>query len=229
MSLKSALNLGAWRGSRNEGGNVLRLQPITVTHGVTVVLTGSESVAVIVLFEEVSVPGPNVCSLSERRSNQPVAQFPASTPGLLLPWVEAAGDRAQRNYALATKRSENAGRGWRRQHRRGRSSKLLRTTSIRVISQGATAGESRTYSRRLASLVARHTDTESASNALLLPFLWFASLDAIRTRPKSSEHVILSVLASDAWPRVDRGDRHLIRISRTRPLHVSVRLPVNAF
>jgi hypothetical protein len=124
--------------------------------------------------------------------------FPSFDPGLLRPWVETEGDpelnasgpttirSAQRQQSLSA-----AGIG------EPELKKFCDTTSIRVITPGATAGESLHVLSALERCSSRwDTDPESARNALSAAVSLVLRLLGKEADPaKSREHVLLSVLA----------------------------------
>jgi hypothetical protein len=125
--------------------------------------------------------------------------FPSFDPGLLLPWVEATGEtEASANYSLAMKRSEErqqglaaAGIG------EAELQRFCDSTSIRVITPGASAGESLHVLSALERRSSRwDTDPESARNAVSAAVSLVLRLLGRDPDPaKSREHVLLSVLA----------------------------------
>ena len=173
MSNQSALSLGKWRYLGGaEGGKKLRLPANhLVTHAVIVGMTGSgkSGLVTVVIEEALSVGVPTIVIDVKGDLPNLLLTFPSFDPGLLEPWVEAGGEKDPiANYALAMKRSEErqqglaaAGIG------EPELQKFCDTTSIRVITPGATAGESLHVLSALERRSSRwDTDPESARNAL---------------------------------------------------------------
>jgi hypothetical protein len=238
MSNNPALNLGAWRHiDGSEGGRILRLPANhLVTHGVTVGMTGSGKTGLVTVFVEEALGAGVPTIIIDVKGDLPnlLLTFPSFDPGLLLPWVEAAGEEGSlANYALAMKRSEErqqglaaAGIG------EPELQRFCDTTSIRVITPGATAGESLHVLSALERRSSRwDTDPESARNALSAAVSLVLRLLGRDPDPaKSREHVLLSVLAERrlaAGQNADIGS--LMQDLTSPPISQIGALAVNSF
>jgi hypothetical protein len=160
--------------------------------------------------------------------------FPSFDPGLLVPWVEAGGEKdSAANLELATKRSEErrkalaeAGIG------ETELQKFCDTTSIRVITPGATAGESLHVLSALERRSSRwDTDPESARNALSAAVSLVLRLLGRDPDPaKSREHVLLSVLAERRLAAGQNADIGSLMQDLTNPPIAQIgALAVNSF
>jgi hypothetical protein len=160
--------------------------------------------------------------------------FPNFDPGLIEPWVEAAGETEPgANQALAVKRSQErqqglleAGIG------EAELRKFCDTTSIRVITPGATAGESLHMLSALERRSARwDTDPESARNALSAAVSLVLRLLGREADPaKSREHVLLSVLAERRLAAGQNADIGSLMQDLTSPPIAQIgALSVNSF
>jgi hypothetical protein len=203
MSNTPALNLGAWRRiDGTDGGKILRLPANhLVTHGVVVGMTGSGKTGLVTVLVEEALSAGVPTIIIDVKGDLPnlLLTFPSFDPALLQPWVEAGGEKDPvADMELATKRSEErkqalaaAGIG------EAELQKFCDTTSIRVITPGATAGESLHVLSALERRSSRwDTDPESARNALSAAVSLVLRLLGRDPDPaKSREHVLLSVLA----------------------------------
>jgi hypothetical protein len=238
MSNQPALNLGAWRHiDGTEGGKTLRLPANhLVTHGVTVGMTGSGKTGFVTVLVEEALSAGIPTIIIDVKGDLPnlLLTFPNFDPGLIEPWVEAAGEtEASANHALAAKRSEErqqalaaAGIG------EAELRKFCDTTSIRVITPGATAGESLHVLSALERRSARwDTDPESARNALSAAVSLVLRLLGREADPaKSREHVLLSVLAERRLAAGQNADIGSLMQDLTSPPIAQIgALAVNSF
>jgi len=238
MSSKPALNLGAWRGvDGSEGGKTLRLPAKhLVTHSVVVGMTGSgKSGLVIVLIEEALSAGvPTIVIDVKGDLPNLLLTFPSFDPGPIQPWVEAGGetdgatgtDSALQRSEERQKALASAGIG------EPELRKYCDKTSIRVITPGATAGESLHVLSALERRSSRwDTDPESARNALSAAVSLVLRLLGRDPDPaKSREHVLLSVLAERRLAAGQNADIGSLMQDLTNPPIAQIgALSVNSF
>ena len=238
MSNKPALNLGAWRRiDGTEGGKILRLPANhLVTHGVAVGMTGSGKTGFITVLVEEALSAGVPTIIIDVKGDLPnlLLTFPSFDPGLLVPWVEAGGEKdSAANLELAAKRSEDrqkalaeAGIG---EHE---LQKFCDTTSIRVITPGATAGESLHVLSALERRSSRwDTDPESARKALSAAVSLVLRLLGRDPDPaKSREHVLLSVFAERRLAAGQNADIGSLMQDLTNPPIAQIgALSVNSF
>jgi hypothetical protein len=207
-----------------------------VTHAVLVGMTGSgKSGLVTVLVEESLGAGVPVIVI-DVKGDLPnlLLAVPSFDPAQLQPWVEGAcqADSAA-SAELAAKRSAErqkdlaaAGIG------EPELQNFCDTTSIRVITPGATAGESLHVLSALERRSSRwDNDPESARNALSAAVSLVLRLLGRDPDPaKSREHVLLSVLAERrlvAGQNADIGS--LMQDLTTPPISQIGALPINSF
>ncbi len=210
MSRTLALNLGAWRDmTATEGGGFLRLPTNhLLTHTVIVGMTGSGKSGLVTVLAEESLRAGVPTIVIDVKGDLPnlLLTLQNFDPRLMAPWVEGAGEvDADSNVALATERSDTrqkalavAGIG------EAELQKFCDTTSIRVITPGATAGESLHVLSALERRSSRwDTDPESARSALSAAISLVLRLLGRDPDPaKSKEHVLLRGEAG----RVQSGD-----------------------
>jgi len=238
MTNTPAFNLGAWRTLDNTtGGNILRIPTQhLVTHAAIFGMTGSgkSGLVTVVIEEALSAGVPTI--IIDVKGDLPnlLLTLPSFDPGLLAPWVEASGEKDPvANLELATKRSKErkqalafAGIG------ETDLQKFCDTTSIRVITPGATAGESLHVLSALERRSSRwDTDTESARNALSAAVSLVLRLLGRDPDPaKSREHVLLSVLAERRLVAGQNADIGSLMQDLTNPPMAQIgALSVNSF
>ena len=201
MSNIPALNLGAWRTiDGTSGGNALCLPAHhLVTHGVVVGMTGSGKTGLVtVLIEEALSAGiPTIVIDVKGDLPNLLLTFPSFDPELLRPWIEtgdadATGAEAVEARSLARKQALGSA-----SIHEPELQTLCDTSSIRVITPGATSGELLHVLSALERRSSRwDTDPESARNALSAAVSLVLRLLGRDPDPaKSREHVLLSVLA----------------------------------
>jgi len=238
MSRTLALNLGAWRTmTTTEGGGFLRLPTNhLLTHTVIVGMTGSGKSGLVTVLIEESLRAGVPTIIIDVKGDLPnlLLTLPNCDPRSMAPWVEAAGEAdVESNLALATERSDArqralaaAGIG------EPELQKFCDTTSIRVITPGATVGESLHVLSALERRSSRwDTDPESARNALSAAVSLVLRLLGRDPDPaKSREHVLLSVLAERrlaAGQNADIGS--LMQDLSNPPISQIGALPLNSF
>jgi hypothetical protein len=203
MSSKPALNLGAWR--RIDGsisGNTLHLPAHhLVTHGVVVGMTGSGKTGLVTVLVEEALGAGIPTIIVDVKGDLPnlLLSFPSFDPGPIRPWVEADGDReSNANAELAARWSESQQKALAATSiGEAELRRFCDSTSIRVITPGASAGESLHVLSALERRSPRwDSDPESARNALSAAVSLVLRLLGRESDPaKSREHVLLSVLA----------------------------------
>ena len=238
MTSKQAFNLGAWRTLDNTtGGNILRIPAQhLVTHAAIFGMTGSgKSGLVTVLIEEALSAGvPTIVIDVKGDLPNLLLTLPSFDPALLVPWVEAGGEKDPvANLELATKRSDE-----RKQALAAAGidepevKRFCDSTSIRVITPGATAGESLHVLSALERRSSRwDTDPESARNALSAAVSLVLRLLGRDPDPaKSREHVLLSVLAERRLAAGHNADIGSLMQDLTNPPIAQIgALSVNSF
>ena len=238
MSNAPVLNLGGWCTLDGmASGSALHLPARhLVTHAVVVGMTGSGKTGLITVLVEEALGAGVPAIVIDVKGDLPnlLLTFPSFDPGLLQPWVEAAGEADSAvSLELAMTRSEErqknlaaAGIG------AAELGRFCDTTSIRVITPGATAGESLHVLSALERRSSRwDTDPESARNALSAAVSLVLRLLGRDPDPaKSREHVLLSVLAERrlaAGHNADIGS--LMQDLTNPPLSQIGALPLNSF
>jgi hypothetical protein len=198
MTNNPELILGAWRQiDGTQGGNALHLPAHhLVTHAVIVGMTGSGKSGLVTVLVEESIGAGIPTIIIDVKGDLPnlLLSSPSFDPGQLRPsdidsasYLELAEQRAQnRQKALAESCIGEP-----------ELQKFCDTTSIRVITPGATAGESLHVLSALERRSSRwDTDPESARNALSAAISLVLRLLGRDPDPaKSREHVLLSVFA----------------------------------
>ena len=238
MSNKPALNLGAWRRiDDNEGGKILRLPANhLVTHGVVVGMTGSGKTGLVTVLVEEALSAGVPTIIIDVKGDLPnlLLTFPSFDPELMQPWVEAAGEKDGATVsAVAGERSDERQKAL---AAAGIGEPQLRTfydtTSIRVITPGATVGESLHVLSALERRSSRwDTDPESARNALSAGVSLVLRLLGRDSDPaKSREHVLLSVLAERRLAAGHNADIGSLMQDLTNPPIAQIgALSVNSF
>jgi hypothetical protein len=203
MSNNPALILGDWRlADGTGGGNALHVPANhLVTHAAIFGMTGSGKTGfvTVVIEEALSAGIPTI--IIDVKGDLPnlLLSYPNFDPEAIRPWIEASG---------AGDSIHNADRAAQRGEARRKAlsaasiaepelQKFCDNTSIRVITPGASAGESLHVLSALERRSSRwDTDPESARNALSAAVSLVLRLLGRDPDPaKSREHVLLSVLA----------------------------------
>jgi DNA helicase HerA-like ATPase len=213
MSHGPALNLGSWQGLDGGGGGDQLLLPARhlVTHGVAVGMTGSgKSGLVTVLVEEALSAGvPTIVIDVKGDLPNLLLTFPEGVPETLRPWVgPLTSEASAEQRAFATK------------------------TALRVITPGATSGESLHVLSALERRSSRwDTDEESARDALSAAVSLVLRLLGRDPDPaKSREHVLLSVLAERRLMMGENADiATLMKDLVTPPISEIGALSLNSF
>ncbi len=238
MSNAPVLNLGGWctiDGMAN--GNALHLPAChLVTHCVVVGMTGSGKTGLItVMVEEAIGSGVPVIVIDVKGDLTNLLltprNFDLASP---LPWAEATGEAGsaaslELEMARSQERQKNlaaAGIG------AAELARFCDTSSIRVITRGATAGESLHVLSALERRSSRwDTDPESARNALSAAISLVLRLLGRDPDPaKSREHVLLSVFAERRLAAGQNADIGSLMQDLTNPPITQIgALAVNSF
>ncbi|HEY5958565.1 MAG TPA: helicase HerA-like domain-containing protein, partial [Polyangiaceae bacterium] len=208
MAKKPALKLGSWRYiDGSEGGNCLQLPAHhLVTHGVVVGMTGSGKTGLVTVIIEEALSAGIPTIIVDVKGDLPnlLLAFPNFEPESFRPWLEAGTDtdsdsdlgldgvdKAVAKAATQRQALSEANIG------EAELRRYCASTSVRVITPGATAGESLHVLSALERRSARwDNDPESARNALSAAISLVLRLLGRDPDPaKSREHVLLSVLA----------------------------------
>jgi hypothetical protein len=198
-----SLHLGTWRPLDGSKGGAFRLPAHhLVTHGVVVGATGSGKTGLLMVLVEEALRAQVPVLVIDVKGDLPnlLLSFPTFAPSELLPWASAAtsANDSRSHEAIAAELAAE------RQH--GLScwsigelelAAFRASTSVRVITPGASAGE---LLHVLSSLERRSDrwehDPESAGAALSAAISLVLRLLGRDPDPaKSREHVLLSVLA----------------------------------
>lgn len=230
------LNLGSWTEIDGFGGGGSLQLPARhlVTHGVVVGMTGSGKTGLLtVLIEEALQQGvPTLVVDVKGDLPNLLLAFPSFDPALMKPWLESAthgGPLSERARQFATKRRRLLGE-W--SIGEPELAHYARTTSVRVLTPGASAGE---LVHVLSSLERRSprwdTDPDSARQALSAAISLVLRLLGRDSDPASSrEHVILSVLAERRLIKGGEADLGaLMQDVLEPPIGEIGALPINAF
>ena len=235
MSNAPVLNLGGWRTiDETAGGKALHLPARhLVTHCVVVGMTGSGKPGLVNVLVEEALSAAIPAIVIDVKGDLPnlLLTSPRFDSGSNLPWVEpganqdGGGDSAlaieQRRAAL-----ESVGIG------EPELQNFCDTTSIRVITPGASAGESLHVLSALERRSSRwDTDPESARNALSAAVSLVLRLLGRDPDPaKSREHVLLSVLAERRLAAGQNADIGGLMQDLTNPPIAQIgALPMNSF
>ena len=239
MMTNPALNLGAWRrADGTEGGDALWLPANhLVTHAVVLGMTGSGKTGfVTVLIEEVlrsSIP----TIIIDVKGDLPnlLLTIPSFDPESMQPWVEAGSENESTTGGTSSAaQSADERRCALSQASIGEAElkKFSGGISVRVITPGATAGESLHVLSALERRSSRwDTDPESARNALSAAVSLVLRLLGRDPDPaKSREHVLLSVLAERRLAMGQNADiSSLMQDLANPPLSQIGALAVNSF
>ena len=233
MSNKPALRLGAWRHIDGaEGGNQLALPAHhLVTHAVVLGMTGSGKTGLVTVLVEEALGAGVPTIVIDVKGDLPnlLLSTPNFDPEHLRPWVEAGGDQDPNCVARAEARQQallTAGIG------EAELKQFSERTAVRVITPGATAGESLHVLSALERRSSRwDTDPESARNALSAAVSLVLRLLGRDPDPaKSREHVLLSVLAERRLAAGQNADIGALMQDLTNPPITQIgALPVNSF
>ncbi len=238
MSNAPVLNLGGWctiDGMAN--GNALHLPAChLVTHCVVVGMTGSGKTGLITVMVEEAIGSGVPVIVIDVKGDLPnllltPRNFDSASP---LPWAEVTGDAG----SAASLESEMT-RSQERQKALAAAGigepelrKFCDTTSIRVITPGATAGESLHVLSALERRSSRwDTDPESARSALSAALSLVLRLLGRDPDPaKSREHVLLSVFAERRLAAGQNADIGSLMQDLTNPPITQIgALAVNSF
>ncbi len=195
------LNLGAWRQLDGTGGGASFQLPTRdlVTHAVVVGMTGSGKTGLVTVLVEEALRARVPTLVIDVKGDLPnlLLSFPNFDPAALVPWVDNADDTAPA-AELAAKLAEErraALADWSIGERE--LTRFCSSTSMRVLTPGATAGEPVHVLSALERRSARwDKDPESARDALGAAVSVVLRLLGRDPDPaRSREHVLLSVLA----------------------------------
>ncbi len=186
------MNLGSWRSlDGTDGGPSLRLPSRhLVTHGVVVGMTGSGKTGLLTVMVEEALSEGIPTIIIDVKGDLPnlMLSFPTFEPKAIEPWVEgdAMAIAEQRRAALA---------GW--SIGQEQLAQYHDTTSVRVLTPGATSGEPLHVLSTLERRSSRwNSDPETARDALSAAVSLVLRLLGRDPDPaKSKDHVLLSVLA----------------------------------
>ena len=238
MTNTPAFNLGAWRTLDSAiGGNALDIPAQhLVTHGVIVGMTGSGKTGLVTVLVEEALNAGVPTIVIDVKGDLPnlLLTFPSFDPGQWVPWVGAGGHQdSAATLSLAAQRAAD--------HRQALATAgigenelqaFCDTTSIRVITPGATAGESLHVLSALERRSARwDTDPESARNSLSAAVSLVLRLLGRDADPaKSREHVLLSVLAERRLAAGHNAEIGTLMQDLTNPPIAQIgALPINSF
>lgn len=237
--MRPVLNLGAWRHLNGaQGGDVLRLPAEhLVTHGVVVGMTGSGKTGLVtVMIEEAARVGvPTIVVDVKGDLPNLLLAFPDFAPNRLEDWVDGEResmtplDLAERAGELARKRREALAE-W--QIGEAELSAYVKSTSVRVLTPGGSAGEPL---HMLSSLERRSSrwdsDPEAARDALTAAVSLVLRLLGREHDPaKSREHVLLSVLAERRLAAGQTAELGALMKDVLEPPMAEIgALPVNSF
>jgi hypothetical protein len=204
MSTAPKLRLGVCCAIRNPNvrGPVELPAHHLVTHGVVVGMTGSGKTGLLTVMVEEALRAGVPVLMIDVKGDLPnlLLRFPKLTPEALLPWIEGHADPSDTRTPLerATAQVETHEKGLLSSDvTEGAVASYAKTTHVRVITPGSTAGE---LLHVLSSLERRSerwdSDPESARAALSAAVSLLLRLLGRDPDPaKSREHVLLSVLA----------------------------------
>jgi hypothetical protein len=249
MSSKPALNLGMWRSIDGTGGGPLLKLPAhhLVTHAVVLGMTGSGKTGLVTVLVEEALSAGVPTIIIDVKGDLPnlLLAYPSFDPELLRPWVEAGVEErsevgqvpasnatAALDQALAARVAERKAALLASSIGEPALKQFSDHTSIRVITPGASAGESLHVLSALERRSSRwDTDPESARNALSAAVSLVLRLLGRDPDPaKSREHVLLSVLAERRLAAGQNADiAALMQDLNSPPIAQIGALPVNSF
>lgn len=213
MNQGPVLNLGSWRTLDGEvGGESLRLPARhLVTHGVVVGMTGSGKTGLVTVLVEEALNAGIPTIVIDVKGDLPnlLLTFPEGVPENLRPWV------GEREIATSPEAAQ-----------------FSRSTALRVITPGATSGESLHVLSALERRSSRwDSDPESARDALSAAVSLVLRLLGRDPDPaKSREHVLLSVLAERRLMMGENAEiGSLMHDLTTPPIAEIGALPLNSF
>jgi DNA helicase HerA-like ATPase len=195
-----ALTLGAWRHLSGAPGTDTLLLPTRhlVTHGVVVGMTGSGKTGLVTVLVEEALRSRVPVIVIDVKGDLPnlLLSFPTLDAETVGPWLDEADSASSPDAAaaLASRKRESLS-AW------GIDDDALRrfheTTSVRVLTPGATSGEPLHLLSALERRSGRwDSDPESARDALSAAVSLVLRLVGRDPDPaRSKEHVLLSVLA----------------------------------
>ncbi len=220
-----ALHLGAWRPLGGSKGGSFRLPAHhLVTHGVVVGATGSGKTGLLMVLVEEALRAQVPVLVIDVKGDLPnlLLSFPTLSPSELIPWVSAAASAndTRAPAAVAAELAEQRSRGlaaWSIGELELAAFRM--STSVRVITPGATAGE---LLHVLSSLERRSDrwehDPESARAALSAAISLVLRLLGRDPDPaKSREHVLLAVLAERRLVAGESADLGVLLEDLARP------------
>ena len=199
MGSRPALNLGAWRQLSGAPGTNTLLLPARhlVTHGVVVGMTGSGKTGLVTVLVEEALRNSVPVLVIDVKGDLPnlLLSFPSLDAQAVAPWLDQADASDPDAAASLASRKREALAGW------GLGDDDVRrfhdTTSVRVLTPGATSGEPLHLLSALERRSGRwDSDPESARDALSAAVSLVLRLVGRDPDPaRSKEHVLLSVLA----------------------------------
>jgi hypothetical protein len=213
---RQSLHLGAWRPLDGSKGGPFRLPAHhLVTHGVVVGATGSGKTGLLMVLVEEALRAQIPVLVIDVKGDLPnlLLSFPTFAPSELLPWASAAASAndARPHATIAAELAEERRRGLAAWSIGELELAAFRaSTSVRVITPGASAGE---LLHVLSSLERRSDrwehDPESARAALSAAISLVLRLLGRDPDPaKSREHVLLGLgRAAPSGGRVGRSRR----------------------
>jgi hypothetical protein len=238
MTTPITLDLGAWTSIDGKQRGLMLRVPANdlVTHGVVVGMTGSGKTGLVtVLIEEALCAGIPVLAI-DVKGDLPnlLLSFPSLDVAHLAPWVEQdesqdAKGALEHAQAVADQRRREL-ETW--SIGDPEIERFHRSTSLRVITPGATAGE---LLHVLSPLERRsdrwNTDPDSARDALSAAVSLLLRLLGRDPDPaKSREHVLLSVLAERRLRGGENADLgSLLRDLADPPIETVGEMPLNSF
>ncbi len=208
------MNLGSWRSlDGTDGGASLTLPEChLVTHGVVVGMTGSGKTGLLTVMIEEALQAGVPTIVIDVKGDLPnlLLSFPTFAPQALEPWTEGDAVKAaeQRRAALT---AWNIG-----ERELGR---YHDTTSVRVLTPGASSGEPLHVLSTLERRSSRwDTDPETARDALSASVSLVLRLLGRDPDPaRSKEHVLLSVLAERRFMRGQNAELGALMEDLTDP------------
>ncbi len=192
------LNLGAWSRLDGTPGTTPLLLPADhlVTHGVVVGMTGSGKTGLLTVLVEEAVSNGIPALVIDVKGDLPnlLLTFPDFNPEEIAPWVDGGAESASRAVQAAQERRDLLA-AWSLGEPELR--RFSDSTSVRVLTPGATAGEPVHVLSTLERRSERwDTDPETARDALSAAVSLVLRLLGRDSDPaRSREHVMLSVLA----------------------------------
>jgi hypothetical protein len=232
-----ALDLGAWchHDGREGGPSLLLPSNHLVTHGVVVGMTGSGKTGLVTVLAEEALRAEIPTIIIDVKGDLPnlLLSFPNFDPGPLCPWVELGlgeeSSRPELARSLAAERKQHL-EAWKIGE--PQLGQYCRGTSVRLLTPGATSGESLHILSTLERRSPRwDTDPESARDALSAAISLMLRLLGRDSDPaKSREHVLLSLLAERRLLSGGNAELPALMQDLEQPPLTNVgALPLNAF